>query len=313
VNSYLIVDAHVHTYPTTAIGEQAMQGAGRSGCSGTVEELLPIMAQAGVSYSVMANMTPTYDMKMAALEKLPPALAREEREEAEKDINKKMVARMQRRNLWTCDLGKENSGLVPLIGIDVLQAPSEMELEIERGVKELGAKGLKLHPVVNRFLPGDRGLWPAYSKAEEMGVPILFHSGAAEAGGSTHAGNARPGRFDEVLSTFPRLVVVLAHLGNVFLAESVELAQKHDNVYFDTSAIISLTETEGGLSDAELVRLIRQIGVDRVLFGSDWPWFPPQPGIERIKNLDMTEEEKQSILGKNAARIYNFDVSARPQ
>ena len=307
MNSYLIVDAHVHTYATAAIGEQAMQGAGRSGCSGTVEELLPIMADAGISYSVMANMTPTYDMKMAALEKLAPDIASEEREKAENDINEKMVGRMQRRNLWTCDLGKENPGLVPLIGIDVLQTPSEMELEIERGVKELGAKGLKLHPVVNRFLPGDRGLWPAYSKAEEMGVPILFHSGAAEAGGDTHTGNARPGRFDELLSTFPRLVVVLAHLGNVFLDESVELAQKHDNVCFDTSAIISLTKTQGGLSDGELIALIRKIGVDRVLFGSDWPWFPPQPGIERIKNLDMTKEEKQNILGRNAAKVYELD------
>jgi len=306
VNSYLIVDAHVHTYATAAIGEQALQGFGRSGCSGTVEELLPIMADAGISYSVMANMTPTYDMKMAALEKLPPHTVDEERKRAEKDINEKMVARMQRRNLWTCDLGKENPGLVPLIGIDVLQTPSQMELEIERGVKEHGAKGLKLHPVVNRFLPGDRGLWPAYSKAEKMGVPILFHSGAAEAGGDTHAGNARPGSFDEVLSTFPRLVVVLAHLGNVFLDESVELAQKHHNVYFDTSAIISLTKTQGGLSDDELIALIRKIGVDRVLFGSDWPWFPPLPGIERIKNLDMSKEEKQNILGKNAVKVYNL-------
>jgi len=58
----------------------------------------------------------------------------------------------------------------------------------------------------------------------------------------------------------------------------------------------------------ELIRLIRQIGVDRVLFGSDWPWLSPQPGIERIKNLDITEEEKQNILGRNAARLYNIDV-----
>jgi len=308
VDNYLIVDAHVHTYATAAIGEQAMQGFGRSGCSGTVEELLPIMAEAGVSYSVMANMTPTYDMKMAALEKLSPALAREEREEAENDINEKMVARMQRRNLWTCDLGKENSGLVPLIGVDLLQRPSDMELEIERGVKELGAKGLKLHPVVNRFLPGDRGLWPAYSKAEEMGVPILFHSGGVETPDNVAADYARPANFDQVVTAFPKLTIVLAHLGNVFLDESVGLAQNHDNVYFDVSAIISLTEAQGGLSDGDLIALIRRIGVDRVLFGSDWPWFPPLPGIERIKNLDITEEEKQNILGGNAIKVYNLDL-----
>ena len=308
MNNYVIVDAHLHTYPTAAIGQQALQGVGRSGCSGTIEELLATMAEAGISYAVMANMTPTYDMKLAALEKLPPDIASKEREIAENDINEKIVGRMQRRNLWTCTVGKENPGLVPLIGIDLLQAPSEMELEIERGVREHGAKGLKLHPVSNRFLPDDRGLWAAYSKAAETAVPILFHSGGAELAGYTQADYARPRNFGPVLQAFPKLTIVLAHLGNPFLDESEELARNHDNVYFDASAIISLTETESGLSDVELVRLIHRIGVDRVLFGSDWPWFSPQPGIERIKNLDITEEEKQNILGRNATRIYNIDV-----
>ena len=79
MGNYLIVDAHVHTYPNAAAGEQAMQGTGRSGCSGTIEELISVMSKSGISYAVMANMTPTYDMKTAALGKLPPAIADEER------------------------------------------------------------------------------------------------------------------------------------------------------------------------------------------------------------------------------------------
>lgn len=71
---YFIIDAHVHTYPTAAIGQQALQGTGRSGCSGTVEELLTVMARGKISYAVMANMTPTYDMTRAALKNLLRAL-----------------------------------------------------------------------------------------------------------------------------------------------------------------------------------------------------------------------------------------------
>ena len=67
----LIIDAHVHTYPTAEIGRQAMQGFSQSGSSGTVPELLAAMARGKISYAVMANMTPTYDMKMAALENIP--------------------------------------------------------------------------------------------------------------------------------------------------------------------------------------------------------------------------------------------------
>ena len=62
----LIIDAHVHTYPTAEIGRQATQGFSQSGASGTVPELLAAMAKGKISYALMANMTPTYKMKMAA-------------------------------------------------------------------------------------------------------------------------------------------------------------------------------------------------------------------------------------------------------
>lgn len=307
MNDYPIIDAHVHTYPDAAIGQQAMQGAGRSGYSGTTEELLSVIAESKISYAVMANMTPTYDMRMAALGKLPSTISNEERKEAAKATNEKMISRMQRRNLWSCTMGKENRGLIPLISIDIIQTTLEMEREIELTVEEHGAIGLKLHPVSNRFFPHDNRLWPAYSKAEEMGLPILFHSGEGELAGYTDAEYARPRNFEQVLRAFPKLTIVLAHLGQGFLEESVLLAQNHENVYFDTSAIISSTEDEGGLSDVEAVKLIRGIGTNRVIFGSDFPWLHPLPGIERIKNFDITEEERQMILGKNAIKVYNID------
>jgi predicted TIM-barrel fold metal-dependent hydrolase len=310
MTEYRIVDAHFHTFPSAESGEQAMQGAGRSGCSGTTDEFLSIMKESGISHAVMANMTPTYDMRMAALEKLPDAMADEDRKAAEEEIREKMISRMQRRNLWTCTMGKENQGLIPLISIDILQTSSEMVKEIEQKVRDHGAGGIKLHPVSNRFVPGDNRFWPAYSKAEEMGLPILFHSGEGELAGYTDADYGRPRNFDQVLKAFPRLTLVLAHMGQGFLEESVLLARNHDNVHFDTSAIFSKAEDEGGLTDEEAVKLIRRIGTDRVLFGSDFPWFHPQPAAERIKNLEITEEEKQMILSKNAMRVFLIEENA---
>jgi len=302
----LIIDAHVHTYPDATVGQQAMQGAGRSGCSGTIEEILSTMARAGISYSAMANMTPVYDMKMANMDKLPASMGHEEKKAAEKDINQKMISRMQRRNLWTCQVARENRGLIPFISIDLLQSPPEMEAEIESAVKEHGAKGIKLHPVSSRAFPYDRGFWPAYARAQELGIPVLFHSGEAELAGYADAQYARPAHFAEVLRSFPKLALILAHLGKGFTGESVALAQKYQNVYFDASAIISASKAEGGLSDAELVALIEKLGTDRVFFGSDWPWFPQAPAIERIKSLKLAEEEKQGILGRNAARVLKI-------
>lgn len=307
MNSVLVIDVHVHTYPTTTIGEQALQGAGRSGCSGTIPELLKVMAQGRISHAIQANMTPTYDMKQAALKKLSAILSPEEREAAEKKINQEIIGRMQRRNLWTCQVAKGNAGLVPLISVDLLQNPPEMVAEIERMVKEHGARGIKLHPVANRFYPQDRRLWPAYTQAEKMNIPILFHAGTADIAGYKEFDYSRPANFQEVAKEFPRLKIILAHLGKGFFPESLEVAKKFANIYMDTSAVITgLEGDKKNFSDQETVEFIRAIGVSRVLFGSDWPWFDPLPAIEKIRKLPFADQEKQMILRENAARVFGI-------
>ncbi len=302
----LIVDAHVHTYPTAEIGRQAMQGLGQSGASGTVPELLAVMSRGKISYAVMANMTPTHEMKMAALKDLPEGRPDVEQREREKEADEKVIARMKRRNLWSCAVARENPTLIPLVSVDILQTPADMEAEIENTMKH-GARGLKLHPVVNHFSPDDRRMWPAYAKAMEVGFPVLFHSGLGELAGYEAADYARPSHFEPLLRSFPKLTVILAHMGNGYLEESVALAGRYGQVYFDISGIISFIGSQGGFSsDAHAVELIRKIGVTRVLFGSDWPWCDPLLAKERFDRLALTYEEKQSILGKNAAKIFGL-------
>jgi predicted TIM-barrel fold metal-dependent hydrolase len=302
----LIIDAHVHTYPTAEVGRQAMQGFGQSGASGTVPELLALMRRGKISYAVMANLTPTYEMKMVALKGLPMGTPDEEKGKGEKEADEKVIARMKRRNLWSCAMARENPTLIPLVSVDILQTPADMEAEIENTMGH-GARGLKLHPVVNHFSPDDRRMWPAYAKAMEVGFPLLFHSGQGELAGYDAADYGRPSHFEPLLRSFPKLTVILAHMGNGYLEEAVALAQKYGQVYFDISGIISFIGSQGGFSsDAHAVELIRKIGVNRVLFGSDWPWCDPLLAMERFNRLDLTYQEKQSILGQNAAKIFGL-------
>lgn len=299
----LIIDVHVHTYPTTEIGRQAMQGFGQSGASGTVPELLAVMSRGKISYAVMANLTPTYEMKMAVLKDLPIGTPDQEKEKSEKEADEKVIARMKRRNLWFCAVAKESPTLIPLVSVDILQSPADMKAEIEDTMKH-GAKGLKFHPVVNHFSPDDRRMWPAYAKAMEVGFPLLFHSGQAELAGYAAADYGRPSNFEPLLQSFPKCNVILAHMGKGYLEESVELAQKYGHVYFDISGIISFIGSKGGFSsDAHAVELIRKIGVNRVLFGSDWPWCDPLLAMERFNRLDLTSHEKKEFWGKMQRRF----------
>jgi len=299
---FRVIDAHVHTYPSAAIGRQAL-GAREYGFSGTVPELKEVMKNAKIVHAIMANFTPVQEMMAANVKKLPAELEEKEKRKAILEIEKKMIERMKRRNEWTCKMAREESALSALISIDVLQDPEEMVKEVESKVKELGARGMKMHPMGNSFDPCDKKLWPVYSKAQELGIPILFHTG----GHSEYENKyGRPKEFEEVARSFPDLRVVLGHMGKGAYPESVEMAKKYDNFFFDTSTCFY----EAGISGAEVARnvfeIIREIGTDRILFGTDWPWYDPLIDINHIDKMELADEEKAGILGLNARRVYNL-------
>ncbi len=53
-------------------------------------------------------------------------------------------------------------------------------------------------------------------------------------------------------------------------------------------------------------RIFRKIGMDRILFGTDFPALAPQPQIEQIMRLPLTDEEKQKVLAENVKRVYRI-------
>ncbi|MBW1709074.1 MAG: amidohydrolase, partial [Deltaproteobacteria bacterium] len=267
MSEYFVIDAHVHTYKTPEIGLQAMSGAGRAGCYGTPDELLKIMDEAGIDLAVQVNMTPAKSMFEAAMAKVSP----EERDSAREAAIEKITGRVRRRNEWTCQMAREHPRLVPFPSVDPIMKQADMTAEIMDKFENFGAKGLKLHPAEGCFFPEDPVLEPVYETAEKVGLPIISHGGIF----ITDKEYTRPINFTRVLEDFPELTFVIAHLGHGYWDESVEMAQKYPNLFFDTSAAIHGAEGHRPLSDDEAVELIRKIGVDRVMFGSDFPWYHP--------------------------------------
>jgi hypothetical protein len=301
---YPIIDAHLHTYPRPEIGWQAQGGAGLSGHAGTIEEVVALMREGNIARAVMVNMTPAFDMRQAALAKLPPDLSPARRAEAEEQIRLDVIARLQRRNAWTCAVARENPGLVPFIGLDPSMDGVTMVQEIDDRVRE-GAKGIKLHPVNQRFFPNDGRLYPAYHRIEELGLPIISHAGTAAMIGDPEQ-HAHPVNFVDVLRNFPSLTLVFAHMAHGYLDETLEIMQTYPNVYFDSSAVIEGTMPSHMLLDEEAVAMLRRVGCQRVLFGSDWPWFHPIKDIHRINSLPLSAEEKRLIFYENAQRVLRL-------
>ena len=295
MSGFSVIDAHVHTYPTSQIGLQATAGTAFSGCAGTVQELLGLMAVGGIDKAVMLNMTPVADMREAALAR---------GEGPHEEVARRMIERMKRRNAWTCQVAREHPSLVPFISLDPSMGPDDAVAEIRQRAQE-GARGIKLHPSGQRFSPTDRNLWPAYAEAEALGLPVVSHGGISllDPESSEHS---RPRAFTRVLAAFPRLTLILAHLGEGYLEESLAMAAKYPNLFFDCSAAVSGTVQPPSLSDDEAADVIRRLGVERVLFGSDWPWFHPLRDRERIEALPLSDSEKGLILGENARRVMDI-------
>jgi uncharacterized protein len=290
-----IIDAHVHTFPTSAIGLQATGGMSRSGCAGTVQELLALMSVGGVDKAAMMNMTPVADMREAAL-----ASGKGPYEE----VARQMIERLKRRNDWTCQTGRDHPSLVPFISLDPSMGAEDAVGEVYR-CREQGAVGIKLHPSSQRFNPDDPNLWPAYAEAESLEMPVLSHGGffPMDPESSEHS---RPRAFARILEAFPRLRFVLAHLGNGYVDESLAMAERFPNLHFDSSSVITGTIDPPEMSDDEAVALIRRFGAERILFGSDWPWFHPVRDIDRIEALPLSDSERRLILGENARRVMGI-------
>ncbi len=170
-------------------------------------------------------------------------------------------------------------------------------------VENHGGRGVKLHGAVQGFSMSDERLWPIYKTCEELDVPVIGHSGPDRNG----AGFAEPRAFGRMLKEFPRLSVILAHMGGGTWAQALEIAETYPNAYFDCCEIIEWTGGTNAPSEEQLARLIKDIGPERVMMGSDFPWYDLDHTVERIMELPMLSvEQKEGILGANAVRILNL-------
>jgi len=173
--------------------------------------------------------------------------------------------------------------------------------ELERLKKE-GVRGIKINCLTQKIRPDDPKMYPIYEKAASEGLVILFHAG----GSFKNRGNpgevlGSPERIAKVLDAFPGMKVIAAHFGGNQVLEQMKIHLLGREVYFDTSYPPDLWN----LAPEEVLSIIRAHGVDRMLFGTDYPWETQTRCLQYIRSLPLTEEEKQKILGENARRLLS--------
>lgn len=174
-------------------------------------------------------------------------------------------------------------------------APDALE-ELER-LKAAGIRGIKLHPEFQCFYADDEKLKPIYRKISELGFVTLFHAG--EDYGYPPPYHAMPEHLLNALRWFDAPVVA-AHWGGIGCGREVLEKLCGENLYFDVSF------GYGAIAKPMAQAILDRHGPEKVLFGSDSPWHRPQWELRLVDSLDMSDEDREKILWKNAHSLLSL-------
>jgi len=180
-----------------------------------------------------------------------------------------------------------------------LRKPMAAVRELERAVRELGLRALRVVPWIWNLPPNDKLYYPLFVKCIELGIPFCTQVG--------HTGPmcpSEPGRpipyIDEIALAFPELTIVGGHIGYPWTDEMIGLAVKYPNVYIDTSAHLPK------YYPPELVRFMNGRGQDKVLFGTNHPMLFFTACLSQIEGLGLKPEAQEKFLRLNAMRVFGL-------
>jgi predicted TIM-barrel fold metal-dependent hydrolase len=166
-----------------------------------------------------------------------------------------------------------------------------------------GARVFKVHVQVGSFDPRDELLTPVWARLEETGTPVVIHCGSGPLRGE-HTG---PVPMAGLLERFPRLQLVIAHLGMPEYGAFLELADTYERVHLDTTMFgTDFTERLMPFDRGLLPRLAALR--NKVLLGSDFPTipYPYAHQLTALHRLELGEDWLRAVLWENGARLFGL-------
>ena len=312
----LLVDVHMHLYTSEDSAQFSLEGyeiseyGSKAGvrfanASGAIEDAAALLARSDLAHAVIVNLFAADLFRDEAVAGLATALDAEERRREVEKITAGLGDAMVRINEWLMAATRDRRDFTPFVAIDPHVRTADENVAHLREMAGCGARGVKIHPVLQRFFPEDPRMIPVYQTCVELGLTVLSHSGR------NHDGEqwAAPSSFVPVMEQVPDLHLVLAHLGGGAWRETLDFATAFPTVTFDLSEIVHWLGASESLSASAFVELVRSVGVERVMLGSDYPWYDPIETFEILTALPgFSEGEVDAIAGLNAATILELPL-----
>ena len=165
-------------------------------------------------------------------------------------------------------------------------------------VCSLGLKGLKFHVEYQNFNLDDPKMLKIYDYAFEKGLIVLHHAGFDPAFPPPF--KSTPKQFANIAKEMRGGTLIAAHLGGHDQWDEVEEYIVGTNIYLDTSMGFEYYSHE------QFLRIVKNHGADKILFGSDSPWSRADREIAALRALTISESDKEKILSGNAKKLLEI-------
>jgi predicted TIM-barrel fold metal-dependent hydrolase len=191
-------------------------------------------------------------------------------------------------NAYVAEVVESIPGLYALVWGNP-RVPGYVE-EVERYLAHPKFIGLKLHPLIDGYLPNDPSVHPMIELILERDEPVLIHCG--------HPIFSLPWSIEELAVSFPAAKIVIGHMGHgnvVYINASIDVARRNPNVYLETSGMPMHTKIR---------QAYEQVGETRVLFGTDVPFHHPVVEIAKVRVSGLGPAAVERVLSKNGRRLF---------
>lgn len=162
--------------------------------------------------------------------------------------------------------------------------------EIRRCKEVYGMRGLKIYSTPEMSI-AEPAMIPILELCAELEMPILAHTTPAEC--------------DYLMGHVPVVRFIMAHAGGQPYAHgdwnrAIMIAAKHPNLYLDTAC----STVDAGFVAA----CIRTLGAQKVIFGTDIPLLDPWPQLEKLRQVDVSDEDRALLMGGNILRLMGVSA-----
>lgn len=209
--------------------------------------------------------------------------------------------RTRARNDGLLQLADDSGGFFyPVCSVHPADGPAALE-EIDRVAAD-GAAWLKLHPNNQQFDVADPVIADVVKRATGHGLPVLFDA-------YSPWDADQPGKFVSLATAVPDARIILAHAHGPGFPQLLvyDIIGRYPgwqrNVWIDISVTGLLFA--GSPFAEQLTWVLRRVGTDRVIFGSDFPVDDPLTAAGAVAELGFTDAEQAAILHDNSTSLLD--------